>query len=682
MIEERTCLHLGTYVGKKMEFSSSEFLEKIIPCSERLEAILEEYISECIFWNEMDQVLELNKKKIKEFSEELSRIEISKTDIIHSIMLLLIKREEPNDERKISMKKDRQILIICTSTLFLVNSGYFDIVFWLDIILDIYGLFEAHGLVAFTKWICGCFEEFNWSISNPSVPFDKRGSTKEDFGSVNQLNLGGDLSPSVAAQRQLAQAKFVGLLKVISRRLMGYHYFIEAGMLRSFVFSILPSNQAGICRKAFTPRNYSSYNIYGQLENIFEASTLIDDLETLSDNDTDKEEGEMSKEKEDGQPGLVKSDFQHLIEPYKYVKSAYEAYRRVDNFFQTSHDFLNSMIDNSETLSSNKKKQIDDICKDIEMVISYFEDYKCIDIQNPVTHFQRLISTLEGIPSSLESYYFRTNFAYRFSFIVCCQLAQIIDGCKHACEYMHHKMVPLLQRCLGSIDKLKNNNLSSVTLFINQMIKYEFLWQNWKNNNCVDVSIPPEKLLLFEIAKFPNEERYDNKKRKIEENESVTKFIDDETFNKYMSFINNYSNPDSNQDFGSLTIKNIQFPNFTTERELLYLDPIDLDSYSSKSINSKINSKFNDYKEKILIDLNPDNEIDESEKSIKDPIIRWRCNRLHKRMYLDRLNKLSDIQLSINDIESLIQNCDTKETDIFPSITGFEFLRIYSPENS
>ncbi|OII74589.1 uncharacterized protein cubi_00142 [Cryptosporidium ubiquitum] len=667
-----------------MEFSSSEFLEKVIPCSEKLEILLEKYISECVFWNEMDQVLELSKQKIKKFSEELSKIEISKTDIIHSIMLLLIKREGLNDEYKINMKKDRQILIICTSTLFLVNSGYFDIVFWLDIILDISGLFKVHGLVAFTRWICGCFEEFNWSISNPGVPFDKRGLPQEDFGSVTQQTPGGDLSPSVAAQRQLAQAKFVGLLKVISRRLIGYHCLIEAGMLRSFVFSILPSNQAGICRKVFTPRVYSSLYIDEQLESIFEASTLIDDLEAYSDNDTDKEEGEMSNEKEDAQPYLVKSDFKHLLKPSKYVKSAFEAYKRVDNFFQTSADFLNSMIDNSETLSSNKKKQIDDICKDIEIVVSYFEDYKCVDVQDPVIYFQRLNSILEGIPSSLESYYFRTNFAYRFSFIVCCQLNQVIDGCKHACEHMYNKMVPLLQRCLGSIDKLKNKNLPFVTLFINQMIKYEFIWQVWKNNNCVDVSIPLEKLKLFGITKFSTEERYDCKKRKIEENESVTKFIDDETFNNYMYFIHNYSNSDCIEDLHSVKIRNVNFPNFTTERELLYLDPIDLDSYSSKSVNSKIANKFNDYKEKILIDLDPNNEIDESEKSIKDPIIRWRCNRLHKRIHLDCLNKLSDIQLSINNIESLIKNCEIEESKEVPLETSkFEFLSIYpSPVNN
>ncbi|KAL3129849.1 hypothetical protein ChUKH1_06055 [Cryptosporidium hominis] len=660
-----------------MEFSSSEFLEKIIPCSEKLEALLGEYVSECILWNEVKQVFELNGQKIKKFSEEISKIEISKTDIIHSIMLVLIKREEPSDDSKIVMMKDRQILILSTSTLFLVNSGYFDIVFWLDIILDISNLFKVHGLVAFTKWICGCFEEFNWAISNPSIPFDKRGLAQEG---VEQSTSGCDLSPSVAAQRQLAQAKFVGLLKVISRRLIGYRCFIEAGMLRSFVFSILPSNQAGICRKAFTPRPYSSVNVDEQMESIIEAATLIDDFEALSDNDTDKEEGEMSKEKEDYNSGIIKSDFQHILDPSKSAKSVFEAYKRVDNFFQTSTDFLNSMIDNSETLSSSKKKQIDDICKDVEIVVSYFEDYNYMDIQDPVSHFQGLVSTLEGIPSSLESLYFRINFAYRFSFIVCCQLNQVIDGCKHACEYMHNKMVPLLKRCLGSVDKFKNKNISSATLFINLMIKYEFLWQSWKNNNCVDISIPPEKLKpLLEMTKSSTEERNDSKKRRIEESKCVTKFIDDETFNKYMSFIQNFSNSDSNKDSDSITIRNINLPNFTTERELLYLDPIDLDSYSSKSVNSKIISKFNDYKEKILIDLDPDNGIDESEKSIKDPIIRWRCDRLYKRIHLDRLNELSDIQLSISNVEHLIQNCDTEKNNNLPNTDKFEFLNIYSP---
>ncbi|KAH8584954.1 uncharacterized protein ELE39_000905 [Cryptosporidium sp. chipmunk genotype I] len=661
-----------------MEFSSSEFLENIIPCSEKLEALLEEYISDCIFWNEGNQVLELNRQKIKKFSEELSKIEISKTDIIHSIMLVLIKREEPGDENKVNMKKDRQILVLSTSTLFLVNSGYFDIVFWLDIILDISSIFKVHGLVAFTKWICGCFEEFNWSISNPSIPFDKRGSSQEGAA---QSTPGSDLSPSVAAQRQLAQAKFVGLLKVITRRLIGYRCFIEAGMLRSFVFSILPANQAGICRKAFTPRAYYSFNIDKQMESIIEAATLIDDLETLSDNDTDKEEGEMSKEKEDCHSDLIKSDFQHLLDPAKFVKSVFDAYKRVDNFFQTSTDFLNSMIDNSETLSSNKKKQIDDIYKDIEVVVSYFEDYKYVDIQDPVAHFQILVSTLEGIPSSLESFYFRINFSYRFSFVVCCQLTQVIDGCKHACEYMYNKMVPLLKRCLGSVDKLKNKSLSSVTLFINLMIKYEFLWQSWKNKNCIDISIPPEKLTpSLGITRSPTEERCDSKKRRIEESKTVTKFIDDETFNKYISFIHNYSNSDSNEDLDSITIRNINFPNFTTERKLLYLDPIDLNSYSSKSLNSKIICKFNDYKEKILIDLDPDNGIDESEKSIKDPIIRWRCDRLYKRIHLDRLNELSDSQLSISNIEYLIQSCDTEAHSCsLPNTNKFEFLNIYPP---
>lgn len=660
----------------KMGFTSSEFLEDIIPCSEKIESLLEEYISECVSWNEVGNVLELNKQQIKKFSEEFTKMKLLKANIIHAILLVLIKKEETSDECIIDMKKDKQILIVCTSTLFLVNSGYFDIVFWLDIVLELCCFFKVHGLASFTKWICGCYEEFNWAISNPSVPFDQRGLSQEYTEGVLKSSPGGDISPSVAAQRQLAQAKFVGLLKLVSKRLVGYSCTTEAGILRSFVCSILPTNQAGICRKSFSPRVYSSFDIEEQLESIFEASTIITDSEAQSEYDTDKEEGEMSKEKEDNPLDLIKSDYRRFLEPFKYVRSVFMAYKRVDAFFQTFTDFLNSMVDNSESLSYNKKKQIDDICKDIETVVSYFEDYKYMDIHYPSTQIQVFVSTLEGIPSSLESYYFRVNFAYKLSFILCCQLTQIIDGCKHGCEYMHNKLIPLLQKCLGSIDKLKHNG--SATIFINNMIKYEFFWQHWKNNNCVDIDIPPEKLTpLPEITKTYAKEIIGYKKRKIEKNETVTKFIDDETFSNYMYFINKCSNADHIENFNSITIRNIDLPNFTTERTLLYLDQIDLDLYSSKCINYKVINKLNDYKEKILIDLDPDNGIDESEKSIKDPIIRWRCNRLHKRIYLEHLNKLSEVQLSINNIESIIKDKNIQEPNSFPDKTNFEFLKMY-----
>ncbi|KAJ1610667.1 hypothetical protein OJ253_1080 [Cryptosporidium canis] len=658
-----------------MEFSSEEFLDAIVPCSGEIVSLIEKHISECVLWNEVDQAIEINGQEIKKFSEELIKLKIAKSDIIHSIALVLIQKEN-YDENITSMETDMQVLMLSTSTLYLVNTGHFDIVFWLEITLDICNFFNVHGLVSFTKWICGCYEEFNWAISNPSIPFDQRGTSQGNTERDSKSTPDPDISPSVAAQRQLAQAKFVGLLKVVGRRLIGYHCINEAGILRCFVFSILPTNQAGICRKSFTPRAYSSFNIDKQLESILEASTLTVDSETLTNYDIDKEDGEMSSKVNDSFD-LNKSDYQRFLYPSKYVKNVIEAYKKVDRFFQTSSDFLSSIVEHSETLSSSKRKQIDDICKDIETVVSYFEDYKCISITNSQTHARLLVSILEGIPSSFESYYFRVNFAYKLSFILCFQLARVSDGNKNGYEYMQNKLIPLLQKCLGTIDKL-NNNHSSVTIFINTMIKYELLWQSWKNSNCVDVCIPSEKLAsLPEITKASIDLRAGTKKRRIDQIGNITKFIDDETFNNYMYFVGGNSDQNCIENFNSITIKNINLPNFTTERKSLYLDPINLDSYSLKTFNSKVANKLNDYKEKILIDLDPDNGIDESEKSIKDPLIKWRFNRLQQRVDMEKLNRLSETQLSINDIESLVSSPIVQESNNSLDKDEFEFLKIY-----
>ncbi|KAF7457688.1 hypothetical protein HWI79_1775 [Cryptosporidium felis] len=660
-----------------MEFSSDEFLERIIPCSEKLDSLLEENISKCVIWNDLEKVLEINQDEIMRFSETLKKAEFPKSIIVHSITLASIKRSNQQDDDSDKFKRDRRILVLFASTLQLVNSGYFDIVSWLDIVLDVSGLLKINGLVALVKWICNCFEEFNWSISNPSIPFDQKQQNCDIPESSDKNKSSESNSPSTAAQRQLAQAKFVGLLKVVNRRLVGYRRLSEAGMLRSFVFSILPSNQAGICRKAFTPRNYSWPKIDKRIEGIYEPSTSVDEEQVVSDNGTDKEEGEMTCGKEDESSDLSKDNFINILEPVKYTKNAFEAYKRVDQFFQTVSELLNSMVDNSDSLSSSKRRIIDDLSRDIDTVVSYFEDYKHIEIPYSESHSKRLVSILQGIPSSLECDYFRIHFAYRFSFVYCSQILQVLNGCMHACEYLQNKLTPLLQRCLGCVDKFHNGKRLPVIRFVNRMIQYEFLWQQWKNSNCAEINIPVEMSNShFESARNCSEE-VDIKRRRIEEINPVTKFLSDEIFNKYMDYMFNYSNSGKDDLGDSTLVKNINKPNFTTEREQLFLEPVDWDTYSRKTVDTKIFEKFRDYREKILIDSNPDNGIEESEKSVKDSLFKWRCNRLHKKFMLDSLSEFSDTQLSINDIESFINDPDYYKSNNLETKVEVEFLNIY-----
>ncbi|KAH8739674.1 hypothetical protein FG386_001231 [Cryptosporidium ryanae] len=695
-------------------FCSEEFLERIIPLSEKLDNLLIESLPESVSWNDNTKEYLINKTGIVKFSRELLKLGPPRGDLIKSALLVIVSacsKDKTDSEWSI---QDQKILIFIVGNLELVKTGQNDIIFWLDIVFETLGLLKKNGLISLSKWICTCFEMFDWSITNPNVPFlDKTGLSREgDSITNNQIGDNLNQSPSTAVQRQLAQAKFVGLLKAFNRRLLGYGNYKEAGTLKSFVYSILPSNQAGICRKAFTPKGYIDINIKESVKKIFEVYNNSSKEETNSDTNTEKEEGEMVCEREES--NKKKSDLRRIIESSRFVECIFDSYLRVDHFFQAPYEFLASV--EGDGLSCNKTEKVDEISKDIEAIIMYFEEYKTIDYFNiktnkkkeylskyqyifspdsrPDFHFTSLESKLEGIPSAFDFSYFRYNFVYRLSFLVCNYFSLVNDNLKGTNDYILNKLIPLLKRCLALLEKHSMEERFSIVRFINHMLKYELFWLFWKGNNCVDSEANLDNIESTIKSDYGPVSTINNeaKKRKIEEKTKTTKYISQKVFDKYINFVERIHIPGCFSEENKLQkediyyIRNIKKPDFSKERESLFLEPVNYDEYINKSVNKKMLSKFNDYKEKMLIDLDPDNGIEESEKSIKNTLFKWRCDRLFKRFRLEDLNSLDLSKLSQNDLEDSIcklrNGSENKEFDNTGSDQDVEMYKIQVNEKS
>ncbi|KAK6587713.1 hypothetical protein RS030_81269 [Cryptosporidium xiaoi] len=679
-----------------LNFCSTEFIEGVIPFSEKLDGLLVESLPDCVVWKDETKEYLVNRTGIAKLSKELIKLGIPKGDIIKSALLVIVSANNKDEGDSEWSIQDQKILIFLVGNLELVKAGQNDIVFWLDIVFEMLGLLRKNGLISLSKWICTCFDVFDWSITNPNIPFINKNEIHQEVDSTANSHTGdvSSQSPPTALQRQLAQAKFVGLLKAINRKLLGYGNYKEAGILKSFVYSILPSNQAGICRKTFTTRGYTGYNIKESVKRVFEVYSNSSKEETNSDTNTEKEEGEMICEKEESDQ--KQTELRRIIESSRLVECIFDSYLKVDHFFQAPYEFLISGEGN--VLSYNKEK-IDGISKDIEAIVMYFEEYKAMDCFNIRTnrkkeylskyifsqnynqnfHFTSLESKFEGIPSAFDFSYFRYNFAYRLSFLVCNYFSQVNDNIKSTNDYILDKLIPLLKRCLASLEKHSTENKFSIVNFINNMLKYELFWLLWKGNNCVDVEFNPCRVEPTVDSDDKTLDTINNevKKRKIEEHTKTTKYISQEVFDKYINFVerNHIFGDDSSEDNDSQLkdvyyIRNVKKPDFSRERESLFLEPINSDEYINKSVNKKILCKFNDYKEKMLVDLNPDNGIEESEKSIRNPLFKWRCDRLFKRFQLEDLNSLDLLKLSKNDLEdsvcrqsSDLKNGEPNETD-------------------
>ncbi|KAK1443306.1 hypothetical protein BgAZ_201820 [Babesia gibsoni] len=74
----------------------------------------------------------------------------------------------------------------------------------------------------------------------------------------------------------------------------------------------------------------------------------------------------------------------------------------------------------------------------------------------------------------------------------------------------------------------------------------------------------------------------------------------------------------------------------------------------------KLCHKFDEYAEKLRMDADPANDIEESERSKQDPLFRFRFNRLFANRYCDVYNELSNDDLASGCVERLMNSVESK----------------------
>ncbi|OII71500.1 hypothetical protein cand_032130 [Cryptosporidium andersoni] len=740
----------------RCQFSSDIFHDSILPCSMRIIKEINSGLKNRVIYSDESRLYNIIDNEMETLAEKLLSLQITREIVVQAFILAAIRAfsdnsdgyEDLDNESNIATKNEvsdriqpdnnqevfnfsnikqlankskldtilvasdsqEKVLILSCCGLILVSTGFMDIASWLDLASDLSSLLDKRGLISFINWLCDTkLDLLKWSLNNPHIPYNSKNciqqTNNERISEMSEefpLPSSATLSPATAAQRQLSHAKSVGLLISLGRRLLSYGCYDTCGKIRSIIFTCLPCNQAGICRKTLSIRPYKIPSGGRLMKNLMEYTLCFTPHNTSSTSLTSKN---LSPEKEDGEMPIDKydngtqsnletyfDDYQHLLYPWTSLK-VFQALLNCDKFLETPFEYLSL---NSEDFT---------LLKDFEILLSYFEDNAPVYVPEYNgdfdTHMLRLPkisktnslhyvqAVMECIPSSLDSWSFRFNFVYRLVFLYCNIMAlekreyQVLFKIT---KTFNNSFKLLVQRFVGYLDHITRMNKFSSTIFFQYMLLYELLWVTWKISSCTDIKrtintgntgISPQgkpKKRKVEIANILHGDIPNNGKK-------VTKTVDSDTFTSYISYIT------SKEDKKCTLISNsveettcrvselrrgksfsnpheLITPKFTSERDLLYLSclPYSDEVYVQMSIEKRLEIKLKDYIEKVNIDKDPINGIEESEKSIYETFFKWRYNRLIQRCNHSLYKNLDLYNLAINDLDKITDNSSITKT--------------------